>query len=80
VKTVLGWLHLIEVLRHQFDEMLVIEVPGCGDNEISGNKTFLVEIENQGLLKAFHGFLWCPGSAFQRVIFPEIRVKISWTR
>jgi len=60
------------VLRHQFDEMLVIEVPGCGDNEISGNKTFLVEIENQGLLKAFHGFLGAQDRLSQRVIFPEI--------
>ena len=72
VEAVLDRLHVSEMFGHQFHELLVLQMPGGGDDHVSGRKTLPVEIQHRIALEFPDRVLGPQDRLAERMILPEI--------
>ena len=59
----------------QFDEAVVIEITGGGDDNVAGREAVGVGFNDGRALEALHGFLRAEDRLAQRMILPEVLGK-----
>jgi hypothetical protein len=72
VESVGAGLHVLEVLRDQIHEPLVVNVSRGCDDQVSWIESPLVRIKHHLLLECPDGLLGAENRLSQRVIFPEV--------
>jgi hypothetical protein len=55
VEAITYGLHALEVFAHKFYELLVLQMSGCGDDEIPGREPLLIKIQDWWPLESLDG-------------------------
>ncbi len=71
-KPFLRWLQVFEVLDYQIDELIVVEMSGGGDDNVSGSEAVRVSVEHGLALEFLYRFFGAQDRLAQGMIFPEI--------
>src|SRR4029077_3078157 len=71
VQAVFRRLHVLEIFRDKFDEVLVVEVTGSADNEIAGSEVVSIKAGDDGALEFFYGVARAQDRQTESMVLPE---------
>src|ERR1019366_2079237 len=72
ILSIFPWLHMLESFGDQFDEAVVIEIAGGGDDDVGGGEAVGVGFDDRRTLEALHGFFGAEDRLAEWVILEKI--------